>query len=570
VPPAHTPGPAEHRTTFDSLKLHRIFGCRRFKNQNHLIAASSNAQLIKSGELPPTLGDFATINSPAKGKPLLQPRKYLDKVHLDIVFGDCLALGGFRYAIVLVDVATRYCWVFGMQALTSNEIISALNSFTSIAGMVPKTFHSDFDQKLIGGKARQWILEAGSRIIAAPSNRQSSNGLVERSWQTMVRMARAYITEKQVGREFWYFAIRHAAQMMNQVPGRLGRKLTSPFELVHGVKPNANTWFELFSIGYFPHHMESNETKSKMQAQTMDGIAVGRDELSNTILFYNPVNKQYYRPPIYKLDEGRLPISTFPKSIRFDGGLTCGLLRHKTDPTPEPFPPGTRVSITQSDKIIKGTISNVPLPFFSTANTASLDSDESTDGQSTTYVVQLDDGKTIECDFSTLAPQITSSSLPSDHISSATSADPFDSLPYILKRNSKITLDHQGAFHKGYLDHTFEGGFVFAYKRAPNAKKPLWTVPLPDFSRQWYSMVAENIIIPGHSMVSSFLRPNTSNNSPSLNHVSAKNLLNPCPPSLAKALHPDNPDRLIWLESYKEEKGGLESLDVYEKISKKR
>jgi hypothetical protein len=25
-PPAHTPGPAEHRTTFDSLKLHRIFG----------------------------------------------------------------------------------------------------------------------------------------------------------------------------------------------------------------------------------------------------------------------------------------------------------------------------------------------------------------------------------------------------------------------------------------------------------------------------------------------------------------------------------------------------------------
>jgi hypothetical protein len=204
VPTAHTPGPAEHR----------IFGSRRFKNQNHLIAASSNAQLIKSGELPPTLGDFATINNPAKGKPLSQPRKYLDKVHLDIVFGDCLALGGFRYAIVLVDVATRYCWVFGMQALTSNEIISALNSFTSIAGMVPKTFHSDFDQKLIGGKARKWILEAGSRIIAAPSNRQSSNGLVERSWQTMVRMARAYITEKQVGREFWYFAIRHAAQII--------------------------------------------------------------------------------------------------------------------------------------------------------------------------------------------------------------------------------------------------------------------------------------------------------------------------------------------------------------------
>jgi hypothetical protein len=81
-------------------------------------------------------------------------------------------------------------------------------------------------------------------------------------------------------------------------------------------------------------------------------------------------------------------------------------------------------------------------------------------------VVQLDNGQTIECDFSTLAPQ--TANLPSDQLSSPASADPFDSMPYILKRNSKITIDHQGAFHKGYLDHTFEGGFIFAYKRAPN------------------------------------------------------------------------------------------------------
>eukprot|EP00956_Cyclotella_meneghiniana_P043958 scaffold295727_cov139-Cyclotella_meneghiniana.AAC.1 len=82
-------------------------------------------------------------------------------------------------------------------------------------------------------------------------------------------------------------------------------------------------------------------------------------------------------------------------------------------------------------------------------------------------------------------------------------------------------------------------------------------------------MVAENIIIPGHSTVSSFLRPNSSNNAPSAKHVSAANLMNPCPPSLAKALHPSNPDREVWLASYMEEKGGLESLNVYEKINKK-
>jgi hypothetical protein len=50
-----------------------------------------------------------------------------------------------------------------------------------------------------------------------------------------------------MGREYWFFAIKTAARMLNQVPGRVGRKLTSPFELVFGTKPDAKTWFEPFS-----------------------------------------------------------------------------------------------------------------------------------------------------------------------------------------------------------------------------------------------------------------------------------------------------------------------------------
>ena len=49
-------------------------------------------------------------------------------------------------------------------------------------------------------------------------------------------MTREVITEKQVGREFWYFAVRHASMILNQVPGRLGLKLTAPFELVHNYR----------------------------------------------------------------------------------------------------------------------------------------------------------------------------------------------------------------------------------------------------------------------------------------------------------------------------------------------
>ena len=51
-------------------------------------------------------------------------------------------------------------------------------------------------------------------------------------------MARSYITEN-FSREFWYFTAKHAAHMLNQIPGWLGQKLITHFELVHRAKPDA-------------------------------------------------------------------------------------------------------------------------------------------------------------------------------------------------------------------------------------------------------------------------------------------------------------------------------------------
>ena len=82
--------------------------------------------------------------------------------------------------------------------------------------------------------------------------------------------------------------------MLNQVPVRLGLKLTTQFELVHNSKPDSKTWFELFSIGYFNHDTDNSESRSKLQAHTLDGISVGRDDRSNSIVFYNPVTYSYY------------------------------------------------------------------------------------------------------------------------------------------------------------------------------------------------------------------------------------------------------------------------------------
>ncbi len=71
---------------------------------------------------------------------------------MDIVFGDCVGLGGFRYALLLVNVATRYRWLYGLTSLTSVHIIHALESFQADAWKLPQKFHANFNEKLIGDR----------------------------------------------------------------------------------------------------------------------------------------------------------------------------------------------------------------------------------------------------------------------------------------------------------------------------------------------------------------------------------------------------------------------------------
>eukprot|EP00804_Cyclotella_cryptica_P022088 CCRYP_011573-RA/>CCRYP_011573-RA protein AED:0.27 eAED:0.27 QI:0/-1/0/1/-1/1/1/0/654 len=359
--------------------------------------------------------------------------------------------------------------------------------------------------------------------------------------------------------------------MMNYIPGRMGAACVCPSNFVHGTKPDSSTWFELFSVGFFKMESSSNGKQSKTQSMSLAGIAVGRDDISNTILFYNPLTRSYYRPQAFTLDETRLPLTQWPGLIVPDGSLSCGLPRNNTDPTPEPFPPGTRVTLLRNNDFIRGTIANVPSPPPSTilrtaAHSNSPSSTSSLPDTSPLYTVLLDNGKTTECDFAELAPseqqQLTSTSYDQPN--------PFRSLPSWLQQDSKVTLDCRGAFHKGYLHYCPVWGFLCVVKRTAKSAKLEWSEPLTDLPQHWTTLCADNVLLPGHNSISSFLRPNSSNNAPSAQFVTAKNLLHPCPPALAKALHPSNPDRDTWLQSYNEEKGGLQSMNVFERINKKQ
>ena len=78
------------------------------------------------------------------------------------------------------------------------------------AGGFPCVIQSDFNRKLIGGKAAALLRSHSTCVQAAPSGRQDKNRMVEREWQSIVAMAQSFLTEAQLPKKFWHWAVREA------------------------------------------------------------------------------------------------------------------------------------------------------------------------------------------------------------------------------------------------------------------------------------------------------------------------------------------------------------------------
>ncbi len=289
----------------------------------------------------------------------------------------------------------------------------------------------------------------------------------------------------------------------------------------------------------------------------MDGVVIGRSPTSNALLVYNPRNKQYYEPDSYRLDPYRLPGLAYP-SIKYNGGLFCSLLCNNNPHFEEYYPPGTPVERIDPviNMLVSGTVMDIPFP----VNV----SDSLEDKTDLPYTILFDDGKTAPIPLSEMA-----SLIPPPPITPMTKDGANSLLPPFLHLSSLITFKHEGQYHKGYLGQ-LNGIYWFSYKSHVNKRQEDWGVPLPNLPSTWVDLCIEGILIPGHVSHSFFWSPSSS--TPTTfnlvaSFVSAVNLNWDCPPSLLKALADTHPNREIWLESFFEEKHGIQNLDMYEKIT---
>jgi hypothetical protein len=157
--------------------------------------------------------------------------------------------------------------------------------------LFPHRLISDFDLKLIGGNAHEYLNSLLVHVNAAPAYRQDKNGLAERHWQTMVSMARNCLSSTELLSSFWFYTVCHVAEVCNYFPYRLenGTYIT-PYKLVHKEKPDLRVLFKMFGLAAVRCEHVGDSMLNEFESQSVPMIAIGRCPNSNGLQFYNPVH----------------------------------------------------------------------------------------------------------------------------------------------------------------------------------------------------------------------------------------------------------------------------------------
>jgi hypothetical protein len=102
--------------------------------------------------------------------------------------------------------------------------------------------------------------------------------------------------------------------------------LTTPFELFYGQKPDYRILFKWGSVGYYRRTSDSGIDRGNFDAQSNVGLALGRSNQTNAMIFWDPATSRMNVSADYRLDPTASITSTYP-NIVYDGHISPLVLR---------------------------------------------------------------------------------------------------------------------------------------------------------------------------------------------------------------------------------------------------
>ena len=222
-----------------------------------------------------------------------KPQHFGERIHSDLCgpFPPSIT-GKFEYILCFVDSATGYGEIYFCQSKHASEIKQHFESF------VKKWKH-----KLPDGVVREWFTDNGGEFTShsiddfcdefvtkrgftvpycSPQNAQA-----ERLWGILQRCIRIQLAHSGMPATFWHYAARHAMLLHNLLPRHSNVDHQSPYEAVHGTKPDFSYVRVWGCLSYCTLRNEADRD-SRVAPTGVKAVHLGRDEYRRGWLVFIP------------------------------------------------------------------------------------------------------------------------------------------------------------------------------------------------------------------------------------------------------------------------------------------
>ena len=188
-----------------------------------------------------------TCNTCTQSKMTVQPKSQdetpihatrpLERVHTDVA-GPITPTSreGHNFIINFVDEYTSMIFVYFLRA--KSESHTALKKFLSDVAPIGQVLeiHADNGGEYIGQKFQDVLMEKNIKFTTTAPHSAYQNGKAERSWRSLLEMARCLILDAQLPKYLWSYAVRHSSYLRNRSYQRRTKK--TAYELFTGIKPD--------------------------------------------------------------------------------------------------------------------------------------------------------------------------------------------------------------------------------------------------------------------------------------------------------------------------------------------
>ena len=201
------------------------------------------------------------------------PRKF-GLVHSDVCGPfEVNAVGGYRYFVTFIDDFSGFCFAYLIRQKSEvftkfKELFMIVkNSYKCTIGII----RSDNGGEYFSNSFRDFLKENGVLQQSSIPYTPQQNGVAERMNRTLQECIRSMLTEAQLSKKYWGYALKCAVFIRNQCIST-STKRKAPSELLNGTPPKLN---ELHVFGCICYVHVQKEKRLKLDARAIKCIFLG-------------------------------------------------------------------------------------------------------------------------------------------------------------------------------------------------------------------------------------------------------------------------------------------------------